>query len=318
MFQKMISMIIAAVLGFWGTAGRLAYPAFYKNAEKVADIPGLADGFVPQGTTYDAETASVLVCGYMEDESASRLYVIPAAGEVRMLALAKTDGSVYTGHAGGVTVAGSRVLISNASTLFMLDLAAVREASDGDELRFTGGVRVPCNASFCSCDGERIYVGEFHGEGYETAETHAVTLSNGETYQALVFAYALNEAFFTDEETPAPEAAYAVCDHVQGFACLPDGKAALSCSYGLKSASLRFYDASGESDGVYSGEGYDVPLYILDGARELKTLRLPHMSEDLEYTAKGLLIAFESAANKYGRGFSPFSVGAVIRYTPAF
>lgn len=317
MFGKIAAALAAVFMCFWSAFGGAAYPAFYHNAKPAAKLPGLAEGFIPQGVSFDAQTQTTLVCGYLE-EGVSRLYAIRETGDARCFYLEKPDGSAYTGHAGGVTVAGSRVLISNGSRLWILPLAAVQTARDGETLRFSGSVETPCRASFCSCDGERIFVGEFHAEGYETDSSHRVTTADGADYQALVFAYTLDDAFFAEDAAPVPVAAYAVCDQAQGFSMLPDGSAALSCSQGFSDASLLLYRADGAPDGVFPLAGGEIPLYVLDGARERETLRLPHMSEDLEYTTEGLLICFESAALKYGAGFAPFSVNRVMRYTPAF
>ena len=45
------------------------------------------------------------------------------------------------------------------------------------------------------------------------------------------------------------------------------------------------------------------------------TLKMPHMSEDIEYRNGSLYIAFESAARKYGAGLLPFSTLYVNKYS---
>ena len=265
-----------------------------------------------------------MICGYMTDGSPSRIYRIGLDASFTEIRLEREDGSVYSGHAGGMTAFGKYVYISNASKIFVLDAAAVASAQDGDTLRFIGSFEVPCRASFCSSDGAYLYVGEYHADGYETAEDHRVETADGE-YQAMVFGYRLDsEGEFGIADTSAPEVAYAVPDIVQGFAVADDGTAALSCSAGLNDSHLLLFDTGGEPDGSFalaasaapdagtSGAPSGIPLYILDSRRACGSLKMPHMSEDLEFTNGAFRTLFEAGALKFGAGFIPTSVKHVV------
>ncbi len=52
-------------------APRFVYPGFIPYAEKEAAIPDLMSGFIPQGVT-ETEDGTVLLCGYMPGDQASR------------------------------------------------------------------------------------------------------------------------------------------------------------------------------------------------------------------------------------------------------
>ena len=307
----LLSLIAAAVLYalFVLFANPLFYGAFYDASERAATIPDLWGGFIPQGVC--SLEGNTLICGYSSD-GPSRIYVIGTDG-AKKLYLHLEDGGVYDGHAGGVTTGGGYVYISNASKIFVLRASDVLGAPDGADVRFIGSFPVPCRSSFCSFDGASLCVGEFHRDGYATDESHRVATDDG-TYQAMIFAYALDpgEPFGVKTE---PGRVYAVCDEVQG-AAFDGGLCALSCSFGLSSSRIRFYDAGGQSDGTFLCDGRELPMYVLDARREKATLSAPHMSEDLEFVDGKLLIAFESGVLKYGGGLLPFSERGVMLLDP--
>ena len=300
--------LILAYALFCAVAPRFFYPEFYPYAYKVAAIPDLWADFIPQGVTYSPYDGSTLICGYMPGDQASRIYRL--GDKPVRIELEREDGTVYDGHAGGMTAAGDYIYISNASKLFVLRAEDVMNAADGDVVRFIGHFEVPCRASFCSNSDGMVYVGDYHAEGYETEESHVMETADGE-HAAMVFGYRLDEeARFGVEEIPS--VAYSVCDKVQGFAVTPEGVAILSCSYGLADSELKLYHA--KDAGSFAYEGQDLPLYVLDSGCEIVTVRAPHMSEDIEYLDGGLLIAFEAGAKKYGGGILPFSVRSVMRW----
>ena len=313
---KIAGIVLACVIALYVlvclAGGYLFYPSFYGQAKKAAPIPDMPAGFTPQGITWLEEEKTYLLCGYMPGGENSRIYVIPEGGEPRLVKLEREDRSAYTGHAGGITNAGDYVYISNASKIFCLKKADLLVAKDGSAVAFEGYLSVPCRASFISCDGKDLYVGEYHAEGYETEESHIVKTDSGEEYAALVFAYALGEGPFGIAEPAAPRAAYAVPDFVQGFAMTGDGRAVLSRSHGLAASLIESYRPGSSPSGTFTDAALSVPLYILDEKHRTATLRAPHMSEDCEVRGGELILAFEGGARQYGAGLLPFSVTSVM------
>ena len=291
---------------------RTFYPSFTEKAEKACAIPGLSEEFIPQGVTSFEGKNDIYVCGYMQKSGNSRIYRIAKNGSSLKVILQREDGSDYKGHAGGITAAGNYVYISNASKIFVIEKKTLLAANDGDTVKFAGYFPVTCRSSFCSSDGKYLYVGEYHAKGYETEDSHIVATSDGGTHAAFVYAYALSdEGEFGIADTSKPDFIYSVCDAVQGFAILPDGRAALSCSSGFSDSKLREYDVKGDADGTAEG----LPLYILDSKRHISDLRMPHMSEDLEFRGGKLLVGFEAGAKKFGMGLIPFTLDSVYRLT---
>ena len=287
---------------FWG----LFYPDYMKNFEKAADIPGLSEAFVPQGSTYFADEETYIFCGYMSDDTPSRIYKVKG-NEVTMISLQREDGSEYGGHAGGITCAGDYVYISNQSKLFIMKKSDIAAAKDGGIVKFIGSVPVPVNSSFCSCDGKTLYVGEYHADGYDTDDSHILETPDGSKYEALVFGYAINPDLEFGIDMSAPVSAWSVCDKVQGFAVTPEEKAVCSVSGGMMTSKLRVYDTAGKSEGEFELDGQKIPLYYLDSKRAAGEMTIPRMSEDLECVDGKILVAFEAGAKKFVSGILPFA-----------
>ena len=92
-------LAMIAVLTFKAVDG-IKYGDFYSKAEKEFYIPGLMDGFVPQGFDYVEEEKVFLMCGYMTS-GASRIYVIDKDGDHHYyVELLDGIGNKYTGHTG--------------------------------------------------------------------------------------------------------------------------------------------------------------------------------------------------------------------------
>ena len=306
---KALSVLLAISAFFWS----IFYPDYSKNSEKVLSLPWLDEEYVPQGSTYLKDENIYISCGYMEDGTSSRLYMKGEDTEKRII-LQRADGSEYAGHAGGVTAAGDYVYVSNAEKIFVLSKDALLSAADGDTVNFIGDVPVPCRSSFCSCDGEYLYVGEYHADGYETDESHIMKTPDGTEYQALVFAYPINpESEFGFDSSPAK--AFSICDEVQGFAVTPDSRAVLSCSASLHNSKLKIYDISGEADGTFTQDGAEIPLYCLDSGRFSKQMTLPRMSEDAECVDGRILLSFEAGAKKFYPELIPFAVKKMVLVT---
>lgn len=138
------------------------YNRFMKNAEKIARIPGLGDGFIPQGFCYSDALGAWLSCGYFDD-APSRIYVIGTDGKlIKSLALRRENGDDYTGHAGGISASGEHVWISNQKKAFHLTATAISEAADGSAVSFDGYFGVNVNASFTFADENYFWIGEYH------------------------------------------------------------------------------------------------------------------------------------------------------------
>ena len=317
-----IGIVIGALLliygGAWGVL-RARQAWYMSRTEHGPAIPGLSEGMVPQGFSWLESEGCYLVCGYMSGGKASRIYMVWPDGRTKEVSLLREDGSVYSGHAGGITAAGDWVYISNASKLFYLRSESLAKAENGAQLAFEGYVEVPCRASFCSSDEYFVYVGEYHADGYETDESHAVKTASGETYQALVLGYE------RDDESPLglkhpehPGVAFAVPDKVQGF-CVKSlrggARVFLSVSAGVSDAKMLAYGLGAWTETIRISD-WEMPIYVLDETRLWWEKTVPFMGEDLEYRDGTVIQGFESAAKKFGSGWMPGSERHILRFRP--
>ncbi len=306
--------------------GKTIYPDFYSIARFSHALPDTKQDFIPQGVTYFEKEDCDLVCGYMDTGDPSRIYKMHKDGTYDTIGLKRENGEDYTGHAGGITAYGNYVYISNQAKLFVLDAAKVAAAKDGDVLQFEGYVEVPCNASFCSSSSDFffseqgvLYVGEYHEKGYETDASHELKTPDGSTYYALVFGYELSADGMYGLKDDVPDVAFSVCDRVQGFCIGNYGVTFLSCSKGLQDSYLKIYKTGGAADGSFRYNDVSVPMYYLDSSRHVKDIKMPHMSEDLEFKQQDgtILMSFEAAAKKFGNGWLPLSINRIVVIDPA-
>ena len=88
----------------------------YKHSEKEFTIPDINSGFIAQGLTYDARSDCFFMTGYMNDKSASPIYMVEKSTNkyVKKLLMQNPDGSEFHGHAGGMTVHGDYIYVAGS------------------------------------------------------------------------------------------------------------------------------------------------------------------------------------------------------------
>ena len=286
---------------------RLGARSYYDASEPAFPIPGLSDGFIPQGLSYDAPEDLFLVTGYQKDGSASPVYLVDrASGEARGKVLLTTpDGTAYTGHAGGLTVHGDYLYVAGGgSGLYVYRRADLLAAQDGDALPCVGifptaweGDAV--GVAFTATDGERLYAGQFYREeNYPTPDSHKRTTAAGDYNTALMLAYDFSDG--PDSIlglSPAPAEVYSLPGLVQG-ACFDGDTLWLSTSYGMPFSHLYAYDltrANRTETDLFGG----LPLTELDSACRVREWKIAPMSEEIEIVDGKLYTMCESASSKY-------------------
>ncbi|MBE6547170.1 MAG: hypothetical protein E7668_07040 [Ruminococcaceae bacterium] len=302
--------VIAAVLLGVRAYFRLSVSDYYRASEKGFRIPGLSDGFIPQGLAYEESRQLFLVTGYQKDGSASPVYLVEnAEGSLeKTVYLAKEDGSAFCGHAGGLSVHGRYVYVAGGADycLYVYSYDAILQAENGASVsslgRFsTGSAEDGIRVSFTATEDGRLWVGEFYREeNYKTPDSHKLTTKAGDHQQALAVAYE-----FSEEEgsvfglNPVPTAAYSLPDLVQGM-CFREGKVYLSTSYGLAFSHIWEYDAK---KAVYQTDigltDTTLPLYALDSDALTKRVTIAPMSEEIVFADGKMYTMCESASNKY-------------------
>ena len=298
-FTVIVFLSIFITIWFWGDK--------YKNFNDFRmefEIPGLDEGACPQGMgnfkgEYDVKDENgnpvldengkqktayqeyFFISAYMK-EGASRIYVMgDDTGYVGFVSLKNTDGSDYTGHAGGVATNGYTLWVVSDDTVFVAKTGSsakdniaydlIKAAENNGEIKFTASFAANCNASFCyfyNDDGDasnssyyndRLYVGEFYRDGnYPTAQKHHVTTNNGDKNTAFVYEYRIStlstnkyglETLSSSDSVPEKSRVpkiqniFSITDEIQGFARTKTGLT-LSQSYGLKNSNILYYEWS--------------------------------------------------------------------------
>ncbi len=289
---------------------RLPAWSYYRASEKAFVIPGLSDGFVPQGMDYDNRTDLFWITGYMDDGSASPVYFVNRTeGELKKtLYLATEDGEAYDGHAGGIAVNRDYVYVAGGGDccMYVYSCDEMMTAEDGASVKAIGSLSTKYSdeekvrVSAVGCDGRYLYAVEFYRDpNYSTPENHKYTTPSGERNQALALAYELvtEGGSFGVEETPA--FAITLPDMVQGI-CFGDNTIYTSSSYGTAFSHVREYDIGLiPTPQTIQFMGISMPLYHLDATSLRADHKLPPMSEEIVVLEDTLYTMCESASNKY-------------------
>ena len=281
-----------------------SYPKFSRTMEKEVDIPGLSEGFVPQGMAYVDSQDAYLISGYMKDTSKpSRIYYVDAiTNENHYVTISGASREeLEYGHLGGVASSGDIVFVSSEETVMRFSIDNIKNADNNTSVDVEGEFNPYNRASFCYADGNKLYVGEFYRKGnYETDASHVVNTADGEN-RAIVNEYTIDESSPSGVVSTTPNLVISLPNQVQGFCKTIDGKIVLSTSYSIFDSKILVYkdNTNNKTDRKIEINGSSVPLYILDSTNYIDTIKAPSMSEGLDYVDGRVHILFESACSKY-------------------
>lgn len=286
-------ILLLLVLRFGVTA---VYVDYFSNAKSEFVIPGLTTAFVPQGFDYIEDSDIYLICGYMSDDTASRVYVRNGEGQTHYSSLLNADGTPYVKHAGGICFNGDYAYVAGndgVDVFLLADILAGRDA------KMLGKISAGYGMAYCSFYNGYLLAGNFyHPEIYETPAHHRITTPNGDANTSVITIFKADSAAEFGIN-PTPVAAISAREKVQGICFTSDSEIVLSTSYGFASSHLYFYQIDTGRSAAVEVLGTQVPLYYLDSANLTKTVELPPMSEELVYRDGRVWVMCESACNKY-------------------
>lgn len=273
-----------------------------RHSKKGFIIPYSNKSYIAQGISYDKDSGNFYLTGYMKDGSASPIFIVNKETRklVNTVRMAKPDGSAFTGHAGGLSVANEKIYIAGSGDccFYVFDKAAVDNATRNSSISYTDVVDVKefgdqIKVSFSTYYNGLLYAGEFHREpNYTLLDTHQVLTSDGLQY-ALAVGFSLNNG------KAVPQVAFSLPDLVQGI-CFSEDAIYLTTSWGLgKSTVYKYSFGSLKQEGTKEICGVTVPLYTLTKANTTASYVLPPMAEEIEYVDGRFYITNESASDKY-------------------
>jgi Lamin Tail Domain len=291
------------------------YQGLWDISEDGPVIPGLVQDLVPQGITYYKKKDWLLTVNYLDDGRPGTLTVTDATSEklIKSVLLYNTDGTPYTGHAGGITVSRDHVWIASEQFLFPLKISDLVTAENNAEIQFINQIPLPVEAAYNVYDEGILWVGEFYeASAYPTDPSHHIMNREGEMHYAWMVGYDLernNDMLSSDHwngdpsQTATPDYVLSTTGKVQGAIVQKMG-IALSTSYGRGNDSVLYRYEHPLKEDPHSSvivNGKKVPLWFLDGAtaKPRASIEAIPMPEGIVTVKKELYVLFESGANKY-------------------
>lgn len=330
-------------------------------------IPGHDDkSFICQGVTYlnpsivpvdkqktaaGAKYALISLYPKGDNPHSTQIVVVDLkTGEyLRRFSLYSKKDDKYTGHAGGITVAGEYLWVASGRKLYgykvqeILDFINDKKTkvSDKNQEYIPNSLKIPdkdliavnifkvdSKASFVSFDGKYLWTGDFvmTVSSYKPVEHHTTnkygrktwiagykTDSTGMPTSTETYSYKDGEDDYSDVHKPD----YIICcrESVQGMT-MCDDYVVLSLSFGPTTSKLAFYKTplNEEPDTITyktTSGTYKVPGYELSNKKNyVTTLKLAAGSEDLEYDGNNLYVTFESSSPNYSKSWQ--KMGAII------
>jgi hypothetical protein len=296
-----------------------AYQDLWDISSEGPVIAGLSQGLVPQGLTYYQKKDWLLTISYVDDGIRPGTITVTnrTTGElVKSVVLYNTDGTPYTGHAGGVTVSRDHGWVASEDQLFSFKLSDLAQAEDNGEIHFTEQIPLPVEAAYTVYDEGILWVGEFYeASSYPTEPSHHIQNRDGEMHYAWMIGFDLernNDNLSAKHWNGSPDYE-AVPDYVLSTTGKVQGaimqKAArngvtLSTSYGRANDSVLYryeYPLKEDPHAFVTVEGKQVPLWFLDGhsAKPRQSIEAIPMPEGIVEVQKELYVVFESGADKY-------------------
>lgn len=311
-----VGFTLAGIIGLFGLAlggyagiSHIVCGQYYKESSKAFKMPGLSDGVIHQGLDYDERSSSFFMCGYMLDDSASRLYVVnKASGDAKMLKFAKADGSAFSGHAGGVAVHGDYIYLAGSSSgcVYVYSYAEAISASNGDSIRSLGEYLVKTDndkirVSFTGISENRLILGEYYKseKSYSTPKNHHVQTADGEAGGIAIGIPFSDHADAIFGLAPQADIAYSLPNLTQGVTS-HNGRFYASTSAGLSYSKIYNYDLSqAKNVGNTSIIDLILPTYALDTSCLIAVKTTLPMAEELVVVDDEMYISTESASKRF-------------------
>jgi len=184
-------------------------------------VPGLKQGYVPQGMAYLPKRNSLCLSMYSDSDSPSILSFINLENNqlTKTQNLKVSKSRFLYGHVGEVAVNEDTICVSSDSRIY------IYKHNDELELIPSKIIRTETSASFCTYYDNRLYVGEFvYGKKYKSKKTHYTIDRKGKKKYAIICGY-------EGTNPTSPVCAISIRQKVQGAAITHDYMF-LSISYG--------------------------------------------------------------------------------------
>ncbi|WP_258750206.1 lamin tail domain-containing protein [Cytobacillus firmus] len=295
-----------------------AYQGLWDISSDGPVIAGLAEGLVPQGLSYYKKKDWLLTISYVDDGIRPGTITVTdrTSGKlVKSVVLYNTDGTPYTGHAGGITISRDHGWVASENYLFSFKLSDLAKAENNGEIQFTKQIPLPVEAAYTVYDEGILWVGEYYeASAYPTDPSHHIENRDGEMHYAWMIGFDLERSndMLSEEhwngslDHALPDFVLSTTGKVQGAIIQKAARNGiiLSTSYGRANDSVLYryeYPLKEDPHSYVTVEGKEVPLWFLDGhtAKPRQSIEAIPMPEGIVEVQKELYVVFESGADKY-------------------
>lgn len=298
-----------------------AYADFLTRNEKLFVIPGLKQVLTPQGIAVCPNTGSIYISSYSVDDVPSCICVVEP-DTYRLVAeyyLYTAAGDPFTSHVGGVAVTDSHLYVSankNSSGEYQIAAIPLTElpADGAHDISVTEYITMAMSPSMLNYSNGYLWVGNFYypsNKSYVLSPNmeYTTTADDGSEYGCYIMGFDLSsghDRLLGQKRYPIPDVILAAPDRIQGITITADTNVILSQSYGrANDATLLHYqvDLTDQPDLMLKLDDYEIPAFLLDGHRLVRSINSIPMSEGLATMSDGrVLVLYESGAIRYEDG----------------
>lgn len=294
---------VDSVLGFLGGDKNVKVENY---TEYPCEVPGLADGFVPQGICFVESMGMFAISGYMPNDTDgnkqfSRIYFVnPETKESKMFII-----DDFTGHAGGIACNGNDLWISSGGSMnsngkiyhFTIDMF---QSENGSSVAYDGYFSVPVKGSVLYCDGEKLWVSEFYNNDKDSNKVNQSHHYGSNHAWSCGYNLPLNVDYSAKKKV-TPDVILSIPDKVQGMSITDNDEVVFSTSYGRRNNSKMhifepFIEWNSDTVNVFDA---DVTLYVAKKKNRITRFKMPTLMEGTDYYDGKLYVIFESGAKTY-------------------
>lgn len=287
---------------------------FNETSEAAFIIPGLKEGFIPQGIFYEQENDIFLISGYYKSKAQpSRIILVDGDGTFIKSVGCKGKVNKAFGHFGGIAVYKDNVYIATTGVTHVLSLSDILAADDDAYVPIRAELYTDTTCSYVNVCNGVLYIGEFTDITIEDIKgaTNIYKDKWGQTYYSRCNAFILDENSdwgikadkIDADNNMVPDFALTSPFKVQGMTRLSDGKIVYTASStAITNSRVYLYEdvTKGEPDKIIKVAGQDVPLYYCSKNERIAQYRVPTYLEEITVHPDGsVYIITESAAAPY-------------------
>ncbi len=288
---------------------------FYESSEEDFIIPGLKEGFIPQGIFYEKENDIFLISGYYKGKAqSSRVIVVDGEGAfVKSVGCLTQKGNKATGHFGGIAVYKDYVYVATTGVTHVLSLPEILLADDDGYVQIIGELYTDTTCSYVNVNEGVLYIGEFTDKTVDDMKsaTNIYKENCFKKYYSRCNAFILDENGeygiksdkIDEENNLIPDFSFTTPFKVQGMCVMPDGRLVFTASAtAISNSHVYLYEdvTKGEADEIINVSGCEVPLYYCSDDDLIDTYRVPTYLEEVTlYPDGSVYIITESAAAPY-------------------